>query len=188
MAHRSLVPTIFGRDYMDPFDLVDPFGRSALALDPFRQLDDPFLDLRRAMRSFDSQLRRLQSESGQAQIQSDKDSFQVKLDVSHFRPEEIEVKLVGNDVTIRGRHEERRDDHGYVSREFTRRYHLPEGCDIERLSSSLSPNGVLQITAPKKPVEGPKGLERQIPIQIASGPTNLAIQGDEKDKQQQKKN
>jgi len=185
MAHRSLVPTIFGRDYMDALDLVDPF-RPAFAIDPWRQLEDPFLDLRRAMRSFDSQLRRLQSETGQAQIQSDKDSFQVKLDVSHFRPEEIEVKVVGNDVTIHGRHEERRDDHGYVSREFTRRYHLPEGCDIDRLSSSLSPNGVLQVTAPKKPIEGPKGLERQIPIQISSGPTNLAIQGDEK--AQEKKN
>jgi len=177
----SVLPSTFGGDYIG-LNLLDPF-RPALG---HLVVEDPFLDMRRAKHSFDKMLRRLQSEVGTAQAKSDKDSFQVKLDASHFKPEEIEVKVVGNDVTIHARHEERHDDNGYASREFTRRYHIPEECDAERVSSSLSTNGFLQVTAPKKPIEGPKGLERIIPIQISSVPINRALHGDENAEKQKK--
>jgi len=175
----SVVPNIFG--HMD-LHLSDPF-RPVLGL----HVEDPFLDMRRATHSYDTELRRLRYQIGAAEVKSDKDSFQVTLDATHFKPEEVEVKLVGNDVTIQARHEERRDGHGYVSREFTRRYHLPEECDVERVSSSISSNGVLHVTAPKKPIEGPKGLERIIPIQVSSVPINRAVLGGEENAEKQKK-
>ncbi len=56
---------------------------------------------------------------------SDKE-FRVNLDVSHFRPEEINIKNMGNRLTIHGRHEERQDEHGYIEREFRRSYILPK--------------------------------------------------------------
>src|SRR6185437_10835082 len=49
-------------------------------------------------------------------------NFQVQLDVSQFTPDEIKVRVLGRDVIIDGKHEERRDDHGYISRSFRRRY------------------------------------------------------------------
>jgi len=47
--------------------------------------------------------------------------------VKHFSPEELSVKTVGNYVEIRGKHEEKKDDHGVVSRDFTRKYTIPSG-------------------------------------------------------------
>jgi len=56
----------------------------------------------------------------------------------------------GNAVVVEGKHEERADDHGYISRHFVRRYVLPEQYDFEQINSSLSSDGVLTISAPKK--------------------------------------
>jgi HSP20 family molecular chaperone IbpA len=89
------------------------------------------------------------------------DKFEVKLDVIHFRPEEITVKTVGKDLIVEGKHGERLDENGFVSRQFTRRYEMPEDIDLERMSSSLSADGKLFIKAPIKQ-SSPK--ERVIPI------------------------
>jgi len=72
------------------------------------------------------------------------------LDVQQFSPEEMTVKVVGNNVTVEAKHEEKQDEHGYISRHFVRRYVLPASHDATRVTSSLSSDGVLTITAPKK--------------------------------------
>uniref|UniRef100_A0A8C3SE39 SHSP domain-containing protein n=1 Tax=Chelydra serpentina TaxID=8475 RepID=A0A8C3SE39_CHESE len=81
----------------------------------------------------------------------DKDRFSVLLDVKHFSPEELSVKVVGDYVEVHAKHEERPDEHGYISREFHRRYGLPRGVDPATITSALSPDGILTITAPTKP-------------------------------------
>lgn len=53
------------------------------------------------------------------------------------------------------------DDHGFVSREFLRKYRVPAGVDPANITSSLSSDGVLTITAPRKPSDIP---ERSIAI------------------------
>ncbi|KAJ8958829.1 hypothetical protein NQ318_019591 [Aromia moschata] len=61
----------------------------------------------------------------------DKDKFQANLDVSQFNPEEISVKVTGeNTVTVEGKHEEKEDEHGHIYRHFVRRYVVPKGCDV----------------------------------------------------------
>ncbi|KAJ8964345.1 hypothetical protein NQ314_004988 [Rhamnusium bicolor] len=82
----------------------------------------------------------------------DKEKFQLKLDVQNFKPEEISVKtLNGNAIQIEAKHEEKHDDDkGYISRELVRRFILPKGHDLKSVVSSLSPDGVLTITAPRK--------------------------------------
>ena len=49
-----------------------------------------------------------------------------------------------------GKHEERQDEHGYISRHFVRKYKIPEDVDVQKLKSKLSSDGVLSIVAPKK--------------------------------------
>lgn len=93
---------------------------------------------------------------------SDKD-FNVNLDVSHFAPEDLTIKTVENRVTIHGKHEEKQDEHGFIQREFKRTYVLPKDVDPSTIKSSLSADGVLTITAPKKALPGP--VERVIPIE-----------------------
>jgi len=94
---------------------------------------------------------------------NDPNKFEVKLDVSNFIPEEICVKTVGNSLVIEGKHEERKDNHGHVSRQFTRRYELGENVDLDQLTSSLSHDGKLTVKAPKK-IPKLEGKERVFPI------------------------
>jgi crystallin, alpha B len=105
-------------------------------------------------------------------ITADKDKFQVCLDVQQFAPNEITVKTVGNQIVIEGKHEEKEDEHGYISRQFVRKYVLPEGHNIEDVISSLSSDGVLSITAPKKKPEAIEN-ERVVTI-VQTGPAHSA--------------
>jgi crystallin alpha B len=99
-------------------------------------------------------------------VANDPNKFVVKLDCSHFKPEEIEVKTIDNNIMIHGKHEEKMDKHGWVTREFTRRYALPEECQAKEVTSSLQPSGVLLIEAPKKRLEPIKDNERVVPIKV----------------------
>lgn len=76
-------------------------------------------------------------------VQSDK--FQVMVDVSHFTPEEISVKTIDNNIVVTAKHEDRADEFGYISRQFSRKYLLPADIDPLTVSSSLSPEGILTI-------------------------------------------
>ncbi|XP_032528705.1 protein lethal(2)essential for life-like [Danaus plexippus] len=101
-------------------------------------------------------------------IKEEKDKFQVNLDVQHFAPEEISVKTADGFLIVEAKHEERQDEHGFISRSFTRRYPLPEGILDDSVVSKLSSDGVLSITAPLKPP--PKASsERVVPI-VQTGP------------------
>lgn len=105
------------------------------------------------------------SASGISEVISEKDKFKVMLNVKQFSPEEITVKTVDNAIVIHGKHEEKQDEHGFVSREFNRRYMLPEGVNPEKVTSSLSPDGVLTISAPRQKKDVPQN-ERVVPITL----------------------
>ncbi|XP_050302870.1 heat shock protein 27-like [Anthonomus grandis grandis] len=114
-------------------------------------------------------LSELQPLEQDASITMDKDKFLANIDVQQFKPDEISVRLEDNNtVVVEGKHEEKPDEHGFISRHFVRKYVLPEGCDVKNIQSKLSSDGVLSITAPKKP-EGKKIESKQIPISL-TGP------------------
>ncbi|XP_029161017.1 protein lethal(2)essential for life-like isoform X6 [Nylanderia fulva] len=104
-----------------------------------------------------------QNSSGSSTIQLDNDTFQVILDVQQFSPDEISVKTVDNHVIVEAKHEEKQDEHGYISRHFIRRYVLPPSHDLVNVTSTLSSDGVLTVTAPKKNIT-PAGSERVINV------------------------
>ncbi|KAM0725261.1 Protein lethal(2)essential for life [Formica fusca] len=104
-----------------------------------------------------------QSSSGSSTIQLDNNNFQVILDVQQFSPDEITVKTVDNYVIVEAKHEERQDEHGYISRHFIRRYVLPPSHDLVNVTSTLSSDGVLTVTAPKKNIT-PANTERVINV------------------------
>ncbi|XP_069691051.1 alpha-crystallin A chain-like [Periplaneta americana] len=114
--------------------------------------------------------------SGVSNVKNDKENFKVNLDVQHFTPEEITVKTVDNFVVVEGKHGERLDEHGFVTREFKRRYKLPAECETESVKSSLSSDGVLTITAPKKALPPSSGNERVVAITQTKAP---AVKGSE---------
>ncbi|XP_044755355.1 alpha-crystallin B chain-like [Coccinella septempunctata] len=102
-------------------------------------------------------------------VKSNKSGFHVNLDVQQFSPEEISVKVSGeNTITIEGKHEEKEDEHGFISRHFVRKYTVPKGYDINKVASKLSTDGVLTISAPK--IQKDEEECREIPIQQTGAP------------------
>ncbi|KAM9782352.1 heat shock protein beta-1 [Syngnathus typhle] len=89
-----------------------------------------------------------QISTGMSEIKQTQDNWKVSLDVNHFSPEELVIKTKDGVVEITGKHEERKDEHGFVSRCFTRKYTLPSSANVEKVTSSLSPDGVLTVEAP----------------------------------------
>ncbi|CAN2388038.1 Hsp20/alpha crystallin family [Pristimantis euphronides] len=103
-----------------------------------------------------------QPETGLSEVKLDKDQFSVLLDVKHFSPEELTVKVVGDAVEVHAKHEERQDEHGFISREFHRRYKIPPTVNPAVITSALSAEGLLSIQAPI--TDSTKTEERSIPI------------------------
>lgn len=103
-------------------------------------------------------------ESGRSQIECTRDTFQVKLDVQHFAPHEVNVKVVDDHVVITGEHQERQDDHGYISRSFIRKYQLPEDVKDEDVSCSMSSDGVLVVSAKRHTASAHEEKGKPIPI------------------------
>nr|XP_055053109.1 heat shock protein beta-6 [Misgurnus anguillicaudatus] len=86
--------------------------------------------------------------TGAAQVTCDNKGFTVQVDVKHFSPEELLVKVVGDYVVVEGKHEQRKDGSGLVTRQFNRRYRIPNNVDTMALESAMSPEGTLIISAP----------------------------------------
>lgn len=122
------------------------------------------------------------NDRGTSTVQADKDKFQVVLDVQQFEPNEIDVKVVDKFVIVTAKHEEKRDEHGWISRQFVRKYLIPEQCDIDQVTSQLSADGVLSINAPRKDQKYVEN-ERVIKIEQTGKP---AMQTKPPKRQQQK--
>ncbi|XP_076750321.1 protein lethal(2)essential for life-like [Xylocopa sonorina] len=106
-----------------------------------------------------------EDDNGWSIVKNDKDKFRVILDVQQFKPEEINVKVVDNFIVVEGKHEDKEDDHGLISRHFIRKYMVPDQCDPEKASSSLSADGILTISAPLKPEAIQNKREKVIKIE-----------------------
>ncbi|CAL8364085.1 unnamed protein product [Lota lota] len=104
-----------------------------------------------------------QMSTGMSEIKQTADSWKVCLDVNHFSPEELVVKTKDGVVEISGNHQERKDEHGFVSRSFTRKYTLPPTANVEKVASSLSPEGMLTVEAPLA-VQAIQTSELTIPV------------------------
>ncbi|KAK6045272.1 Hsp20/alpha crystallin family protein [Cooperia oncophora] len=93
------------------------------------------------------------------QLVNDEKKFAVSLDVSQFRPEELDVRLEGRELTIEG---------NAMHRSFTRKWLLPENVYLEAIRTQLDDKGHLSVEVLKR-IEGPKriygqALKRSIPI------------------------
>jgi len=90
----------------------------------------------------------------QITVKDDQKQFQVSLDTSLYRPDELKINVENGLLTVEANHEEKAEDGSkLVSRRFVRKYTLPSGCQAETVTSNLSSDGVLMITAPKLALE-----------------------------------
>uniref|UniRef100_A0A0K0EW33 Protein lethal(2)essential for life (inferred by orthology to a D. melanogaster protein) n=1 Tax=Strongyloides venezuelensis TaxID=75913 RepID=A0A0K0EW33_STRVS len=75
--------------------------------------------------------------------------FKVRMDVSHFSPDELHVSVNDGFLQIEGNHEEKTDKYGTIQRNFVRKYTLPKGMDEDNIVSEISKNGVLTVGGTK---------------------------------------
>merc|ERR1712127_659158 len=76
-------------------------------------------------------------------VKEDEKKMEVSLDTAQYRPDELKI-------SVAGKHEEKAEDGTrMVSRQFVRKYSLPQGAKPTDVVSNLSSDGVLVITVPK---------------------------------------
>ncbi|XP_073843944.1 uncharacterized protein [Musca autumnalis] len=105
-----------------------------------------------------------------------KNGFQVSMNVKQFAPNELSVKTIDNCIVVEGRHDDKEDGHGVISRHFVRKYMLPKGYDPKDVMSTLSSDGILTVKAPPPPPPSAKvdePNERIVEIQPTPGPTQM---------------
>ena len=106
-------------------------------------------------------------------VTDDGSKFEVTLDVSEYKPEELNVTTVNNTLAIEGKHESSRSDEkntpgstasgsSTVMRQFSRKWTLPSDANPNEVVSNLSSDGILMITAPRK-----GALKTEVPVQKA---------------------
>lgn len=106
---------------------------------------------------------------GEENLSNPKDGFQVALNVENFKPEEVSVKVVDNTIIVEAKHEERSEDNeSFVSRQFSRRYVLPDEYNIKDVVSKLSADGILTVKVPPKHLD--EESARKIDIQQTGTP------------------
>ncbi|CAL1544145.1 unnamed protein product [Lymnaea stagnalis] len=101
----------------------------------------------------------------ESEVQNTDKEFRIRFDLKHYKPEEIKITSDNQRLTVHAKHEEKQDNHSFVSREICRVYKLPEDVDAKSITSSLNSNGVLSIKATKRAIEAPK--ETAIPVEFA---------------------
>lgn len=179
----SLLPYLLDDSYfLRPSRLLDQHFGLPLDADDFMQ---PLTVPRMVIKCPAGYLRNWRSNASHqdtgSTVSSDKEKFQANLDVQQFKPEEIVVKVTGeNTITIEGKHEEKEDEHGHIYRHFVRKYVLPKNCDMSKVESKLSSDGILSITAPKV---GDNAIEhKEIPITHTGEPAKALEQSESGDK------
>jgi HSP20 family protein len=100
------------------------------------------------------------------------DSIKIDVPLPGVKPEEVEVSISGNTLTIKGEHkakEEVKDEH-YYRREvhygaFTRSVTLPEAASTEQPEATFE-GGVLTLTFKKVATAQPKRIEIKQPKEL----------------------
>jgi len=71
------------------------------------------------------------------------------LDVHDFMRGDVKVKVVDEELVVEGRAEEEEGGSSVSTRSFRRRFALPHSTDMTRITSVMSSDGILTITALK---------------------------------------
>jgi len=84
-------------------------------------------------------------------LKDDDSKMEISLNTSGYKPNELRVNVVDDEISIEGRHEEKSEGgHTMISRQFSRRYNLPLEAMVSEVESNLSQDGILVVTIPKE--------------------------------------
>jgi len=81
-------------------------------------------------------------------IKYEKDRLEIKIDVSQYSPEDLDVKVEGDNLIITAK-QEVKEEGGSRSRVFEQKFSLPPGVRTDTVRSNLNREGHLVVTASK---------------------------------------
>merc|ERR1712128_101566 len=100
-----------------------------------------------------------------SKVEVENDTYKILVNVQNYKPEELVIKTINNTVQVEAKHEENASNgHSYSTQSFNQSFTLPPGVDLECVSSALSKQGVLTISAPLPKVGKQSESGRPIPI------------------------
>jgi len=104
-------------------------------------------------------------QNGISRVQYDDDSYKILVNVENYKPEELVIKTVDNTVIVEAKHEEKTPEgRSYSTQSFNQSFTLPRGVNPESVTSALSKEGVLTISAPLPKALKSSNSERLVPI------------------------
>merc|ERR1711953_267820 len=114
-------------------------------------------------------------------LQEDASKMELSLDTTGYKPDELKVQVRDGELCVEGKHEERSEaGQVMVSRQFSKRYGLPQGAKRLEVMSNLSQDGVMVITVPKeKKIEEVKTTEK-IPVEHVKNVGEMNMKMEEK--------
>ena len=86
--------------------------------------------------------------------------FSIEVDIQDFEPEDIDIKVQGDSIILAGRREIKRGSSSSV-RQFNQKFEIPTGLDVSALTTEMTSEGMLVISAPQ--------LEDQTAVGIIEG-------------------
>ena len=86
--------------------------------------------------------------------------FSIEVDIQDFEPEDIDIKVQGDSIILAGRREIKRGSSSSV-RQFNQKFAIPTGLDVSALTTEMTSEGMLVISAPQ--------LEDQTAVGIIEG-------------------
>ncbi len=92
----------------------------------------------------------IQKKTTNAEVQVTNKEFRIDMDVSDFAPEELDVKIIGDHMVIKGNHKEHPGENANLTRQFCRRYTLPEDIIVEDVTVFLAKTGMMCVKVPRK--------------------------------------
>ncbi|XP_062874353.1 titin [Trichomycterus rosablanca] len=101
---------------------------------------------------------------GVSEVTTQQCKWRVSLDVNHFAPSEITIRTHDGFLVVGGTHDERQDEHGYISRSFVRKYKLPDGIEATSIHSFITGDGVLTVEVPLPDL--PPAADTTISVQV----------------------
>jgi HSP20 family molecular chaperone IbpA len=107
-------------------------------------------------------------QNGVSRVQYDDDTYKILVNVESYKPEELVIKTIDNTVHVEATHQEKTGDgRSYSTKSFNQSFTLPRGVNPDLVSSALSKEGVLTISAPlPQAIKPPTSNERLVPIKF----------------------
>merc|ERR1711964_721748 len=104
-------------------------------------------------------------DSNQIRVEDDATKLEISLDTTGYKPDELKVSAGQGMICVEGKHEEKTEEgQVMVSRQFSKKYSMPDSSRAEEVVSDLSQDGVLVISVPKR--ESIKQENRAVPIAV----------------------